>query len=469
MRKGEYFEGCRPVNLEEVLAERERRARRQRELLAPCRDSPGEEFSLLSLTLNIPGEYKRFPLGDRCFHEELRAVKLSLEAERIPVLYEESSTTAAGYAGFIRAGAAPEGLKELAETIEDTHSLGRLFDIDVLRPGGGKLSRADAGRARPCLICGEPAFACARSRAHSPEDLVNAVIGIMEQFTRERLGDIVSSAALRALLGEAAVTPKPGLVDRANSGAHQDMDFFSFIDSTAALLPWFRECALAGFLSAGPGGASPEALFKSLRRRGKNAEILMRRAAGTNTHRGILFSLGVLSAAYGRLYRAQERPAAGDLPELAARMTRSLGDDFSIPSPAPSHGEAIYAHSGMKGIRGEVSAGFPTVRDWGLPVLRRRLSEGRGMNDAGLETLLHLIAHTEDTNIVHRSDSRSLAAVQSGTAAFLAGNPGLEEIKQRAAEMDRDFIARNISPGGAADLLAVSIFLYALEPDSQKP
>jgi holo-ACP synthase/triphosphoribosyl-dephospho-CoA synthase len=468
MRNGEYFEGSRPVGLGEVLAERERRARRQGELLAPPGGAGGEEFSLLSLTLNIPGEYKRFPLGDRCFHEELRIVKLSLEGEGIPILHEESSTAAAGYAGFIRAGAAPERIKELAETIEDTHSLGRLFDIDVLRSGGGKLSRP--GAARPCLICGGPAFACARSRAHSPGDLVNAVIGIMERFTRERLGDIVASAALRALLGEAAVTPKPGLVDRANSGAHRDMDFFSFIDSAAALVPWFRDCALAGYLSAGLGGAGPEALFKSLRRRGKGAELLMRRAAGTNTHRGLLFSLGVLSAAYGRLYRARERPAAGDLPGLAARMTRSLVDDFSAaPGPAPSHGEEVYARSGMKGIRGEVSAGFPTVRDWGLPVLRRRLAEGRGMNDAGLETLLHLIAHTEDTNIVHRSDRCSLAAIQSGTAAFLAGNPGIEEIKQRAAEMDRDFIARNISPGGAADLLAVSIFLYILEQDPPNP
>ncbi|MDR3139138.1 MAG: citrate lyase holo-[acyl-carrier protein] synthase [Treponema sp.] len=463
MEDREYFEGCPPAGLEEVLAERERRARRQEELLGRYRDLSGGEHSLLSLTLNIPGGYKRFPLADRCFHEEARVVKIYLETEQIPVIHEEYTERAAGYAGFICAGAAPRGIKKLAESIEDTHSLGRLFDIDVLQARGGKLSRLDTGRARPCLICEKPAFVCARSGAHSREELNRAVIGIMEGFTRERLGDIVGAAALRALLGEAAVTPKPGLVDRANNGAHRDMDFFSFIDSTAALLPWFRDCAVAGYLSAGSGGKDPEALFRSLRQPGRAAELLMGRAAKANTHRGILFSLGVLSAAYGRLYRADERPAAGALLEFAARMTRSLADDFSCPGPAPSHGEAAYAESGIRGIRGEVSAGFPTVRDWGLPVLRRLLAEGRGMNDAGLGALLHLIARTEDTNILHRSDRQSLAAVQAGTAAFLAGNPGMEEMKQRAAEMDRDFTARNISPGGAADLLAVSIFLHVLE------
>ncbi|MDR3192191.1 MAG: citrate lyase holo-[acyl-carrier protein] synthase [Treponema sp.] len=470
-----YFEGCRPVSLEELLAGRDRRAQRQQELLSQYRDAnpSGEGFSLLSLGLNIPGEYKRFPLADRCFHEELRITRLSLEAERIPLIHEEESESHAGYAGFICAGADPERLKELAESIEDTHSLGRLFDIDVLRAEGLKLSRLDRGKTRPCLICGKPGFVCARSGAHSPEELIRRVIGLMERFIRERLGDIVASAALRALLGEAAVTPKPGLVDRANNGAHRDMDFFSFIDSTAALLPWFRDCALAGYESAGPGGTvpgetdpgggDPEALFQSLRRRGKIAELLMRRAAGVNTHRGLLFSLGLLSAAYGRLYRESEEPPAGALLDFAARMTGSLAEDFSAPNPAPSHGELIYAKSGVTGVRGEAAAGFPTVRNWGLPILRRLLAEGSGMNNAGLGTLLHLMAHTEDTNIIHRAGGPSLEAIRAETAAFLAGKPDMEEMKKKAAQMDRDFSARNISPGGAADLLAVSIFLWALE------
>jgi holo-ACP synthase/triphosphoribosyl-dephospho-CoA synthase len=466
MESGEYFKGCRPVSLEEVLAGRDRRAQRQGELLSQYQgaEPSGDGFPLLSLGLNIPGEYKRFPLADRCFHEEMRITRLSLEAERIPVVYTESWESDAGYAGFICAGADPERLKELAESIEETHGLGRLFDIDVLAEGR-KLSRLDGGKARPCLVCGKPAFVCARSRAHGPGELIRQVIGLMERFMREKLGDTVGSAALRALMGEAAVTPKPGLVDRANNGAHRDMDFFSFIDSAAALLPWFRDCALGGYESAAPsgGGTDPETLFRSLRQGGRNAEFLMRRAAGANTHRGILFSLGILSAAYGRLYREAEAPAAGALLDFAARMTVSLVDDFSAPHPAPSHGELIYAKSGVTGVRGEAAAGFPTIRNWGLPILRRLLAEGWGMNDAGLGTLLHLIAHTEDTNIIHRAGGPSLDAIRTETAAFLAGNPGMEAMKKKAAEMDRDFTARNISPGGAADLLAASMFLYALE------
>ncbi|MDR1029657.1 MAG: citrate lyase holo-[acyl-carrier protein] synthase [Treponema sp.] len=463
MREGDYFRGCRPVNLEELLTERDSRVQRQGELLSRYLDAkPFGESVLLSLGLNIPGEYKRFPLADRSFREEMRITRLSLEAEQIPLIHEERAERDAGYTGFMVVAGEAARLKKLAENIEDTHRLGRLFDIDVIRADGGKLSRLDRGEARPCLICGKSGFACARSKAHSREELIDAVTSIMEGFMREQLGDIVSSAALQALLGEAAVTPKPGLVDRANNGAHRDMDFFSFIDSAATLLPWFRDCALAGYLSARSGGDNPEALFRSLRQRGRTAELLMRRAAGANTHRGLLFSLGILSAAYGRLYQESEEPATIALLDFAASMTGSLGDDFSVPNPSPSHGEAIHAKNGLTGIRGEVSAGFPTVREWGLPILHRFLAEGHGMNDAGLGTLLHLIARTEDTNIVHRSDRDSLDAIRAATAAFLAGNPGMVEMKKKAAQMDRDFTARNISPGGAADLLAVSLFLHAL-------
>ena len=297
---------------------------------------------------------------------------------------------------------------------------------------------------------------------------------VMDTFgrQRERLAETISAAALKAIIGEAAITPKPGLVDMANSGSHRDMDFFSFIDSAAAILPYFRDCALAGFDST----LSPEDLFESLREPGKVAERAMRKATGgVNTHRGIIFSLGVLSAAWGRLYREKE-PTPEEALELSAKMCARLSADFhlSAASHAASHGEAIHARWGIKGIRGEVAAGFPSVRRV-FPLFRRMLAEpepepdghtppaGRRLNNAGVAALLNLIACVEDTNIIHRGGHGVLESVRQELRAFLAAGPSMGEMREKAAELDRDFIARHISPGGSADLLAVILFLHYLD------
>jgi holo-ACP synthase/triphosphoribosyl-dephospho-CoA synthase len=455
--KGETYENLfagAATDMETILAEREERARRQGELLG--------EFGppLLCLSLNIPGPRKVFPWARRSFFEGLETLRRSCAAAGISLRYEEIFCGPAGYQGIIAASGEAAGLKAMAIRIEENHPLGRLFDIDVLG-GEGKISRvALGGEERKCLVCGDSAFACGRSRSHSLAELNSAVIKIMENFFREKLGNKICGAALEALMGEAAVTPKPGLVDRANNGAHGDMDFFSFIRSTAAILPWFRRCAQAGFESP----ADPAALFDSLRPEGKIAEALMREAAGgANTHRGLVFSLGLLSAAFGRIYRQDGEPGLEDTLELCRAMTARLDEDFSrIDKANPSHGEALYMQCGCRGARGEAARGFPTVRNFALPVLRELLHAGHSRNDAGAATLLHIIAHTEDTNIIHRSGPETLREIQKNILAFLETNPAMDALLKKAAELDGEFIHRNISPGGSADLLALAFFLDRL-------
>jgi holo-ACP synthase/triphosphoribosyl-dephospho-CoA synthase len=290
---------------------------------------------------------------------------------------------------------------------------------------------------------------------------------IMTRFLRQALGEQVGQAAVRALLSEAAVTPKPGLVDRSNNGAHRDLDFFLFIDSAAAIAPFFAHCAQAGFDSAGEGSPlSPEALFASLRGPGKIAEEAMLAATrGVNTHRGAIFSLGLLSAAYGRLFCSEEFPVPEAVLDLCACMAADLPGELSAvargPS-APTHGETLFAKYGLTGIRGEAAAGFPAVRGVGLPVLRRYLEEGASRNDAGVAALLALLTQAQDSNIAHRAGADALARIRLETGAFLAQNPSLPQILAKAADLDRAFIAAHISPGGAADLLAACFFLAFL-------
>jgi holo-ACP synthase/triphosphoribosyl-dephospho-CoA synthase len=262
---------------------------------------------------------------------------------------------------------------------------------------------------------------------------------------------------MRAMMSEAAITPKPGLVDRANSGSHKDMDFFTFIDSASALLPWFKECALSGFDS----GTSPKKLFENLRLPGRMAEVTMKKASGgVNTHKGYIFCLGLLSAAYGRLYRVTEKPNIAELVAFIKDMTVSLDKDFSRPrKDEVSHGEAVYAQTGIQGIRGEAARGFPSVVEHALPLFRRLLNEGHNINDTGTAVLLKLLAHAEDTNIIHRGGAEALHAIQDELKSFFAANPDMESIREKTADLDRQFISKNLSPGGAADLLGVTLFL----------
>jgi triphosphoribosyl-dephospho-CoA synthetase len=188
-----------------------------------------------------------------------------------------------------------------------------------------------------------------------------------------------------------------------------------------------------------------------------------------NTHRGLIFSLGILSAAFGRLYRREETPGLEDTLEFCRLMTARLHEDFSRTGAdiaggpgCLSHGEALHKRHGLSGIRGEVSRGFPTVRNTAYPALCRLLDAGHSLNDAGAAVLLHLLAETEDTNIVHRSSLEELRRIQQEISAFLAAHPSVENMKKKAAELDGEFIKKNISPGGSADILAVTLFLYRL-------
>jgi holo-ACP synthase/triphosphoribosyl-dephospho-CoA synthase len=291
------------------------------------------------------------------------------------------------------------------------------------------------------------------------------MLALMRKWQRGEAAAAVEAAAFKALMGEAAVTPKPGLVDRANSGAHNDMDFFSFINSAAAIVRYFKSCACAGFDSLDDNApcGDPAELFASLRHDGKAAEIAMLRSSGgANTHRGLIFSLGILSAAYGRLFRAGEDSLDGLL-GLCRAMTLHLMDDLSPAGDgiAKTHGQALYARYGISGARGEAVAGFPHARS-GLKHLHNLLKAGHTLNDAGAALLLRFMACLDDTNLVRRGGINALRRIRESLSAFLASEPPMQEILRKARELDGEFIRGGLSPGGSADMLAITLFLHGL-------
>jgi len=133
-------------------------------------------------------------------------------------------------------------LKWLCVQFEDQHLLGRLADIDVMDEENNVLTRRDMGlKERKCLLCDNNAITCIVSKNHSLKELLKEVDKIIDTYLAiQSLADHdmamkISNLAVKAILYEVCASPKPGLVDRENSGAHRDMDIFTFVDSSAAL------------------------------------------------------------------------------------------------------------------------------------------------------------------------------------------------------------------------------------------
>ena len=443
----------REVTLEEVLEARENRVREQDRLLAK------HGMPVISFTMNIPGPVKDTPLIRRAFfagREILNAAGLDVLEER-----ETLAPTGCEWRCAVKGGA-PD-VKRLCVAIEDATPLGRLFDMDVLSPDGAKLDReAVNGGERNCIVCGAKGRGCASRRVHSVPELQAAAQRIMtEHFAASDRGE-VASRVTKALLDEVRTTPKPGLVDRANNGSHRDMTLATFERSAEALAPYWARCFALGRASA---AEAPEATFAALRPAGMEAERAMLAATGgVNTHKGAIYTLGVICGALGRLWRADApcRDVDAILRECAA-MTKAETDAYFAaltPETAKTAGERFYLQCGLRGIRGEVADGLPGVRDAALPMLRRALDEGYSRNDAGVYALLALIARGADTNMLFRGGADTAAEAAREAAALMEDDcfPTMDA----AAQLDRTFIARNLSPGGCADLLAAAWFLFDL-------
>jgi triphosphoribosyl-dephospho-CoA synthase len=271
----------------------------------------------------------------------------------------------------------------------------------------------------------------------------------------------IGDTAIRAILCEVAATPKPGLVDRHNNGAHDDMDFFTFMASTAALRGAFETLARIG---AEARALPPVDAFPPLRRAGVDAEKKMFAATGgVNTHKGAIFSLGLICAAAGRIGCSADPE---DVCAVAASLCAGVCDeaygglDERIKDRPPTKGERVWLEHGIRGVRGEAEDGFPSVLCASLPAYREMKKNGAPENDALVQALLHLMATVHDTNIISRHDIAASRYVQERARRALdLGGMTTEAGKREVYDADRDFIARNISPGGCADLLALTYFL----------
>ncbi|MEW5709857.1 MAG: triphosphoribosyl-dephospho-CoA synthase MdcB [Pseudomonadota bacterium] len=261
-------------------------------------------------------------------------------------------------------------------------------------------------------------------------------------------------AALRALYRELATYPKPGLVSFVDSGSHCDMDASTFLRSLASLRGYFGAIARLG--ATGPS-------FEAMRPLGLAAERRMLAATGgVNTHRGAIFSLGLLAAACAWLH---EERAPLTTAHISALVRERWGRAILERSPAlaASHGAEVLRRYGAGGAREEAARGFPHLFEVGLPALRGALAATGDLHAAAVQCFFSVLAELSDTNLLYRGGREGLAFARAAARDFLArGGVLAERWREEAERIHRTFVARRLSPGGAADLLAASLFVHGM-------
>ncbi len=281
----------------------------------------------------------------------------------------------------------------------------------------------------------------------------------MKLHPQERIEDSaqrLARVATRSLIDEARLSPKPGLVDSRGNGAHHDLTLDLMERSAHSLAPTFHALALQSWRRP-----ADIALRQLVGRLGREGEAQMMEATGgVNTHRGAIWALGLLvcaAAMYGLEGSSEEIASA------AARLA-SLPD-----SAAPkifSKGLRATRRYRVPGAREEAQLGFPHVMRLALPQLRRSRQHGATEQQARLDALMAIMTSLSDTCVLSRAGLEGLEAMQKGArGVLLAGGTAQAEGRSALATLDKQMLALNASPGGAADLLAATLLLDAIACD----
>jgi len=264
----------------------------------------------------------------------------------------------------------------------------------------------------------------------------------------------IGQAATLALYDELSLAPKPGLVSFVDTGSHADMDADTFMRSLFALRHYFVQIAELG------AAGEP---FPALEACGRAAEARMLAATGgVNTHRGAIFTLGLLCAAAGAAWRDGTDSRADVVRQaLSWHWGAALAARCDRPSALPG-GIAARRH-GLRSASQEAAAGFPVLFETALPALTAALSAGLSPAAARVQTLFAVMAVLDDSNLAHRGGLEGLRHARASASAFLRrggmAHPGGLEA---ARAIHLDFVARRLSPGGSADMLGAACWLHRL-------
>lgn len=271
---------------------------------------------------------------------------------------------------------------------------------------------------------------------------------------------IIGHLASMALQAELDTTPKPGLVDRNDNGAHRDMDHALMQRSIQALHPYFVRLAQLGFTDKQP-------CHDEIVNIGIEAEREMFKATGgVNTHKGALFSIGlaVVALAGESFCRITQAEGCGTMAynDVNSKQIQSLSNSIAslarlFPDTNGTHGSKAKANNILKGALDNAREGYTQLFKAWLPFYIDRIAEGD--NYALHKTLLRIMCDLDDTNIVYRTSMETMQEVKTEARQMLDTSRNIVNFEAALQAMNTDYIHRNISPGGSADMLSLVVFL----------
>lgn len=280
-----------------------------------------------------------------------------------------------------------------------------------------------------------------------------------DKFVINKFSMVISEFAMQAMIYEVSCYPSPGLVSPVSRGAHKDMDFFTFVNSTSVLNKYFMIFVQEGF-----SDKSYKEIFERIRIIGMEAEKdMFIKTKGVNTHKGMLFLIGIICAAIGKAFN--EKKKFDEIKRIIQEMARGIVDKelATLRNKSElSHGERLYLKYNTEGIRGEVEKGIPTVFDFSLNIYKE--SQNLSINDRLVHTLIGIMQICDDSTIMHRHSIKILEEVKERSREIISLGGMKSEIgRKKINSLCDEFVKRNISPGGSADLLGVTVFLSLVE------
>lgn len=274
---------------------------------------------------------------------------------------------------------------------------------------------------------------------------------------------IIGHLASMALQAELDTTPKPGLVDRNDNGAHRDMDHALMQRSIQALHPYFVRLAQLGFTDKQP-------CHDEIVNIGIEAEREMFKATGgVNTHKGALFSIGLAAVALaGEAFcRITQAEGCGTMAynDVNSKQIQSLSNSIAslarlFPDTNGTHGSKAKANNILKGALDNAREGYTQLFKAWMPFYIDRIAEGD--NYALHKTLLRIMCDLDDTNIVYRTSMETMQEVKTEARQMLDTSRNIVNFEAALQAMNTDYIHRNISPGGSADMLSLVVFLSCI-------
>lgn len=392
----------------------------------------------------------------------LFSLKHTLKAHQVDIIDNDAIEGCDAAGDFFIVPCSPgilnvSAIKQVCEDFERNHPLGRFIDADINDEQGVSVS---SGKSKLCFFCLEkPAIECRRGNVHKPEELRSFMFTKMANYCDKQKEAMIvkklSSLARKAILFEISLTPKPGLVDKISNGSHTDMNYHTFIDSTTAISSWFSDLVREGFLFRGSDLTKALPLIRNI---GLRMETEMYKATrNINTQKGIIFFIGLSLFSCGILYRQGDHLDADKFCGIVSDICKDIVNNELVGNQKSikSHGEDIFLKYGFTGARGEAEGGFRTVFEFGLPQLERVTSL---TDETLIRSFLAIAANSDDTNILHRSNPSVLSEFKK------LCKEALENFNQLNYSKVIDFCKnKKISPGGSADLLAVTIFVWLVK------